>query len=390
MMKTVATILSNISLLLLIYVVYKNNKAISTLNNDAVNINRYIKKGEVNDSYFFKTNKGIMSYLKSREGLQRELNTLKGEVEMNEKVNEEQEIKLKISEDSDKKHSDLIESIKNTYRSDMNHLVNLGYNEIQRHMPNETDKENLNLYRRYLYVYVLEMVKHYNKILPAFDLDKFINLYGSNIALFMSESIYKYKIFNHADDMPSIKLHYSTIAKELKDEKKLNLLMEIYFPRLFTFIEVHDSDELNTDLFKEYVLKETANFKIKSNMLRKLLYNDIPSFLLRCKRQISNENTFKNDIQTNLFLIKLDTCKSLSTFYKTWTEYNVIKSNESSILRETDKTKLLNSLITSNSVLNTIYTEKLVEYNKLVKEKQCTSLSILPVKHKRFFDQTEL
>ena len=173
-MDTVLSLFSTTLLVVLIFVVYKNNRDIDKLNDSAVNINQYIKKGEVNDDHIFKTNTEIMNYLRSRDSMKRELELLKAQVKANEDVNNEQNKRHEKSDRIDKEHNRQISEIQDTYRSDINYLVNLSLTDMRKHFPNESEDENLKKYRELLYFYVLLALKEYASLLPSMPLDKFI------------------------------------------------------------------------------------------------------------------------------------------------------------------------------------------------------------------------
>ena len=145
--SAVLTMISTTLLIILIFVVYKNNRDIDKLNDSAININQYIKKGEVNDEHIFKTNTEIMNYLRSRDGMKQELEILKAKVKANELDNIKQNSRLEKSEMIDKQHNDMISEIKDTYRSDINYLVNLSLTDMRKHFPNESEEDNLKKYR---------------------------------------------------------------------------------------------------------------------------------------------------------------------------------------------------------------------------------------------------
>ena len=108
MSEMLMSIMSTVVMVLLIIVVYHNNNEISKLNNNASNMNQYIKKGEVNDEHIFKSNTNIMNYLKSRDGMKQELEVLKQKVKSNTDKNTEQDNRLAKNDTVDKEQNRLI------------------------------------------------------------------------------------------------------------------------------------------------------------------------------------------------------------------------------------------------------------------------------------------
>ena len=404
MSEMILSIISTVVIVVLIIVVYYNNNEINKLNNDAINMNQYIKKGEVNDEHIFKSNTNIMTYLKSRDSMKQELEVLKQKVKSNTDKNIEQDDRLANNDKVDKEQNRLINHIKDTYRSDMNYLVNLSFTEVQKHFPGVSNDDNLKAFRELLYHYVLLSLKDYSAFLPDYDLDKFINVYGSEVAFILSESIYKYKIYNSYDAFPSITLFKDEIVKELKDPVKLDFLIKTYFPRLFNYIE--SNTELlfyriekstptfvsfaSSDDFVRLLMKDSSIDLNKINpAIRKYLFVDLPTYYTQNLYHNSDQSSYLSEIDEFMIRLDLNSCPTLGIFYNTWKLYNVVKKPNNNLIIETEKTKLFEKLISNNSIFKRIYLEKVEEYNLQVAKMKC-NLPILPTVYKTRYDADEV
>jgi len=404
MSEMLMSIISTVVMVLLIIVVYHNNNEISKLNNNAANMNQYIKKGEVNDEHIFKSNTNIMNYLKSRDGMKQELEVLKQKVKANTDKNTEQDNRLAKNDTVDKEQNRLINHIRDTYRSDMNYLVNLSFTEVQKHFPGVSNDDNLKAFRELLYQYVLLSLKDYSTFLPEYDLDKFINVYGAEVALILSESIYKYKIYNSYDKFPSLSLFKNDIVKELKDPVKLDFLIKTYFPRMFNYIESNTKTlfyriEKSTPAFvsfassDEFVRLLMKDSPIDLNninpAIRKYLFVDLPTYYTQNLYHNSDQSSYVSEIDERMIRITLNTCPQLKVFYDIWKLYNVVKKPNNNLIIETEKTKLFAKLISNNPIFKRIYLEKVEKYNLQVAELNC-NLPTLPTEYKTRYEVEEV
>lgn len=400
------SIVSTIIIILLIIVVYYNNNQIYELNNNAININQYIKKGEVNDEHIFKSNTNIMNYLKSRDSMKQELELLKQKVKSNTDKNIEQDGRLAKNDTVDREQNRLINHIKDTYRSDMNYLVNLSFTEVQKHLPGVSNDDNLKAFRELLYHYVILSLKDYNTFLPDYDLDKFINIYGSEVAVILAKSIYTYKIYNSYDTFPSITLFKTQIVKELKDPVKLDFLIKTYFPRLFNYIESNTQTlfyriEQSTSTFVSFassddfvkLITKDLNKSIDLNKInpaiRKYLFVDLPTYYTYNLYHNSDQSSYLSEIDRRMIQAELDSCAQVKSFYDVWKLYNVVKQSNNNLVIETEKTKLLDKLISNNSIFKRIYLDKVDKYNLKVAELKC-NLPILPTEYKTRYNAEEV
>lgn len=404
MSEMLMSIMSTVVMVLLIIVVYHNNNEISKLNNNAANMNQYIKKGEVNDEHIFKSNTNIMNYLKSRDGMKQELEVLKQKVKANTDKNTEQDNRLAKNDTVDKEQNRLINHIRDTYRSDMNYLVNLSFTEVQKHFPGVSNDDNLKAFRELLYQYVLLSLKDYSTFLPEYDLDKFINVYGAEVAFILSESIYKYKIYNSYDKFPSLSLFKNDIVKELKDPVKLDFLIKTYFPRLFNYIESNTETLFyriekstptfvsfaSSDEFVRLLMKDSSiDLNNINPAIRKYLFVDLPTYYTQNLYHNSDQSSYVSEIDEYMIRITLNTCPQVKIFYDIWKLYNVVKKPNNNLIIETEKTKLFAKLISNNSIFKRIYLEKVEEYNLQVAKLKC-NLPILPTEYKTRYEVEEV
>ena len=411
-MDTVLSLFSTTLLVVLIFVVYKNNRDIDKLNDSAVNINQYIKKGEVNDDHIFKTNTEIMNYLRSRDSMKRELELLKAQVKANEDVNNEQNKRHDKSDRIDKEHNRQISEIQDTYRSDINYLVNLSLTDMRKHFPNESEDENLKKYRELLYFYVLLALKEYDSLLPSMPLDKFINIYGNDAAYVLAESIYTFKVYNTTDGYPSTLLIRDEVKKSLKDSVKLNFLVRTYFPRMFTYIETNREslfeklDEISKsrnktyeglftsspeDPFWKFVMKEAKVDASKLNArVKTYLFDELPTYYTRSLYFNSDQNAYTKELEDNMVTLPLKSCSSLGTFYDSWKSFNVVKKQGIAMVPETEKTKLLKTMINTNKIFKGIYMRRVEQYNAILSKMPKCDLPVLPVEHRVFYDAKDL
>ncbi len=410
-MDTVLSLFSTTLLVVLIFVVYKNNRDIDKLNDSAVNINQYIKRGEVNDDHIFKTNTEIMNYLRSRDSMKQELELLKAKVRSNEEVNIEQNKRLEKSDRIDKEHNRQISEIQDTYRSDINYLVNLSLTDMRKHFPNESEDENLKKYRELLYFYVLLSLKEYNSLL-SMPLDEFINMYGNDVAYVLAESIYTFKVYNTTDGFPSTLLIRDEIKKILKDSVKLNFLVRTYFPRMFTYIETNREslfeklDEISKsrgksfegfftsspeDPFWKFVMQESKVDVSKLNAKVKMyLFDELPTFYTRSLYFNADQNAYIKELEDNMVTMPLKSCSSLEEFYKSWSSFNVVKKPGIAMVPETEKTKLLKNMINTNKIFKGIYMRRVEQYNNILAKLPKCDLPVLPVEHRVFYDSKDL
>ena len=411
-MDTVLSLFSTTLLVVLIFVVYKNNRDIDKLNDSAVNINQYIKKGEVNDDHIFKTNTDIMNYLRSRDSMKQELELLKAQVKANEVENIEQNKRLEKSDRIDREHNRIIAEIRDTYRSDINYLVNLSLTDMRKHFPNESEDDNLKKYRELLYFYVLLALKEYKSVLPNLPLDKFIEMYGNDVAYVLAESIYTFKVYNTSDGFPTMLLINDEIKKNLKDSVKLNFLIRTYFPRLFTYIETNRGDLFKKldkiskstnksyeslftsspeDPFWKFVMKESRLDVSKLNAKVKVyLFDELPTYYARSLYFNSDQNSHINELEDNIVTLPLKSCSSLQTFYKSWKSFNVVKKEGIALVPETEKTQLLKNMISTNKIFKGIYMRRVEQYNAMLSKLPKCDLPTLPIEHRVFYDANDL
>lgn len=407
-MSEILSIVSTIIMILLIMVVYYNNYQIQELNNNAININQYIKKGEVNDDHIFKSNTNIVNYLKSRENMKQELELLKQTVKSNTDKNIEQDGKFVKNDAVDREQNRLINLIKDTYRSDMNYLVNLSFTEVQKHVPGISTDENLRMFRELLYKYVLLSLKDYNTILPQYKLDRFINNYGSDVAVILAESIYTYKIYNSLDKFPSITSIKDAIVGELTNEVKLNFLIKTYFPRMFNYIKTNSESGkklfesiersipifvsiASSDDFVQHIMTGSSIDlnKIDTN-IKNFLFKTLPNYYTRNLYHNSYESSYVSEIDNNIILSTLNDCNTLRIFYDTWKLYNIVKPPDNTLFNHTQKTKLLKEMIDNNSIFKRIYIDKIKDYNTKKNALGNCNLPNLPITYKETYGTDEV
>ena len=393
-----------VMLVIMIFVVYRNNRDIKKLNDNAININEYIKKSEVNDEYIFKNNSNIMNYLKARDGMKQEIEVLKQKLRQNTEIDSEQNTKLEAAERVNKAQNKTINDIKDSYRSDINYLVNLSFKEVNKHLPNESKEENLQKYREMLYLYVLEAFKIYENLLPNISLDKFLTLYSNEVSYSLAESIYTFKIYNNADSFPSLLSKQDKIQKEFKDEKKLRFIIETYFPRMFTYIEnnsetIFEKIENGEKIFNTSVNSDIRKFIIKDvgieftkidRDLTYILFVAIPTFYANSLYLSLTGNSYINELESSIILAELRSCEDVENFYKSWKSYNVVKKENMNVINETEKSKLLKQLIESNKIFETIYINKIKSYNIFLGRLENCNSPKLPEEYKEFYDENIL
>lgn len=405
MSEMIMSITTTVILIILIIVVYYNNNEINKLNDSAININQYIKKGEVNDDHIFKSNTNIINYLRSRDSMKQELELLKQKVNANTSKNIEQDNKLAQKTKVDNEQNRKINEIRDTYRSDMNYLVNLSFTEVQKHFPGVSNEDNLKMFRELLYKYVLLSLKDYNTFLPDYELDKFINVYGTEVSFILSESIYKYKIYNSFDEFPSTNLFKKDVVTQLKNPINLDFVIKTYFPRMFNYIEsntpllfrriensstLFSSFAIDDDFVKLMLRDSTIDITKINPLIRKYLFIDLPTYYTKSLYYNSDQTSYLKEIEDNIVQISLNACPLLKIFYDTWKLYNVVKKSDSNLIIETEKTKLLGKLISNNSIFETIYLEKVEQYNKELEKNTTCNLPFLPTVYKAVYEASEV
>lgn len=405
MSEMIMSITSTVILIILIIVVYYNNNEINKLNDSAININQYIKKGEVNDDHIFKSNSNIINYLRSRDSMKQELELLKQKVKTNTEKNIEQDNKLAQKTKVDDEQNRKINMIRDTYRSDMNYLVNLSFTEVQKHFPGVSNDENLKMFRELLYKYVLLSLRDYNNFLPDYELDKFINVFGTEVSFILSESIYKYKIYNSFDKFPSANLFIKAAVEELKNPIKLDFFIKTYFPRMFNYIEsnttilfrrIKNSSTLYTSIDREAefvkAMMNDTNIDISTidPLIRKYLFIDLPDYYTRSLYYNSDQTSYLKEIEDNIIQISLKACSLLKIFYDTWKLYNVVKKSGSNLIIQTEKTKLFSKLINNNPIFETIYIDKVNDYNKELETMTDCDLPFLPTEYKAVYEEADI
>lgn len=404
-----------VMLLVIIVFVYLNNRDIKRLTLSATNVNQYILKGEANDNYMFKSNTGIVNYLKARDSMKQELELLKQTVKNNNMHDIEQDKRLERSEQTDKSHNLQIEAILENNRSDLNYLVNLSFTEVNKHMPNKSDEENLKNLREIIFSYVLICLKDFDKLLPDYKLDTFIGSYGTDLSIIIAQSIYVYKIYNNFDEFPSILLMKDKLIKGLKSPVYLDFIMKTYFPRMFSYIDSNANDKLfpklerlqkqpgkgylftlsEDDPFKTYIMKDiTLDLKAIDSQLLAFMFVTLPTYYTRALYYNSDSSSYMKELEENIILITLDNCYALSIFYTTWKKYNPVKKVDSNLVPDTEKSKTLKRLIDGNSIFKKIYQDKIVKYNNVrrsfSKDSNCKGLPILPEYFKQFYNTDEI
>lgn len=400
-MDNTLLLITSTVLTMLIYAVYRNNVEISKLNDNAKNINQYIKTGSTNDDFIFKQNDDIIKYLRSRDEMKSDLEKLKQDVKRNTQSNLKQNERLQKSDQINIEQNRMIQEIRDTYRSDMNHLVELSFSEVNKHFPNESNEENLKKYRELLYFYVFEMFAAYDTILPDRNLDEFLNDYGKDLSYIIAESIYQYEIFNLADSYPSHLLIQDEVINLLKDDKNLDFFIQTYFPRMFSYIDNNKRElfykieqtenaavtrplftaEDDSDFIK-YVTKDVdVEFGKLKLGIKNYLFVTLPTFYTKALFMNTGTNAYVRELDAMLSM-SLDSCMSLERFFTVWKSFNLIKKATHNIVPETDKTKLLKNLIVTNLVFKRIYEEKLVEYNTVLSKLPKCDLPQIPAEYR--------
>lgn len=399
-------------LVILIFAVYHNNQDIRKLSNSAKSANQVLEKSEVNDNYFFKSNNQIMNYLKARDGMKRDLEQLKKEVKDNTEKNQLQDQRLERSEQIDEEHNRLIEEIKNTYRSDVNYLVNLSLTETQKHFPGDNNEENLKKFRELLYFYVLEMFMSYNGLFPDKEMDEFLEEHASDVSFILAESIYEYRIYNYSEGFPSTALLSKQIQKELKDDNKATFFIKTYLPRMFSYIKSNKkrlfyefegiqsatvqttrklfSNDLNSD-YAKFVLKDSG---IDVDTIDKSVLNyvlvKLPEYFTKSLYYTSTNNQYIQELESKLISMPLDSCIGLQEFYKSWSNFNIIKKENLNLIPDSEKRKLLRDLMKSNPIFKNIFEERLQKYNDELHKLPDCMLPKLPTTYKEFYDESEI
>lgn len=322
--------------------------------------------------------------------MKKELDNLKREVAENSKINSEQ------IEEIDEINKNL-RNIKDTYRSDINFLVNLGLTEVRKHLPAESKDDNLQRFRELLYYHVLLGLKDYEKLV-SMPLDRFINIYGKDLSFILAESIYTFKVYNSSEGYPSIFGMFDKIKAALENTKHMQFLLKTYFPRLFTFIETN-REELFEQIrskkhnifsdktFEKYILRESAvDLSDIDSMIHDYLFSKLPTFYATSLFYNFNQNSYVTELEQNLISLPLDSCKSLQTFNKTWRSFNVVKNPDVTIIVETEKTRMLRELISNNKIFKGIYQSSVERYNAALPTFPRCDIGILPVEYKALYD----
>lgn len=399
-------------LVILIFAVYHNNQDIRKLSNSAKSANQVLEKSEVNDNYFFKSNNQIMNYLKARDGMKRDLEQLKKQVKDNTEKNQLQDQRLERSEQIDEEHNRLIEEIKNTYRSDVNYLVNLSLTETQKHFPGDNNEENLKKFRELLYYYVLEIFMSYGDYFPDKDLVEFLEEYSSDISFILAESIYEYRIYNYSEAFPSTSLIKKQIQKELSDEDKATFFIQTYMPRMFSYIKSNKrrlfyefegiqtsavkttrklfSNDPNSD-YAKYVLKDSGiNIETVDKAVLQYVLVKLPEYFTKSLYYTSTNNHYIQELESKLISIPLDSCLGLQDFYNSWTNFNIIKKENLNLIPDSEKRKLLRDLMKSNPIFKNIFEQRLKKYNDELHKLPDCMLPKLPTTYKEFYDESEI
>lgn len=398
-------------LVVLLFAVYHNNRDIRKLSVSAKSANQVLEKSEVNDTYFFKSNNDIMNYLKSRDGMKKDLDLLKLDVKKNQAVNIAQDKRLEKSDMADKEHDRLIQEIKATYRSDINYLVTLSLTDAQKHFPDKDDQENLKTFRELLYVYVLEFFKKYESMFPGMKLDDFLEEYSTDVSYILAEVIYEFKVYNNSDNFPTLLLTSKQLQKELKDDAKLSFIMKTYFPRMISYIKnnqkqlfeefekINSSGHSTKKLFSSNVEGEFAKhvFKdsgIKTDSIDRQVINylivHIPEYLTRSFYFGTTNNQYVKELEKEIIFEPLYSCRGLGKFYDSWKTFNNVKKEGINMIPDTEKRKLLRDLVTNNSIFKKIYEERLKRYNEELKSHPTCKLPTLPATYRKFYDESEL
>ena len=406
--ENILLLVSTPILVILIIFVYINNRNIHELTQSSTNVNQYILKGEANDNHMFNSSTNIVKYLKARDYMKADLEVLKQKIRDNEALDIKQNKRLKDVENINKAQNDQIEFIKTTYRSDIKHIVERSLVEVNRHLPNQSDGENLRMFRELLFKHVLMIFKEYNELIPNYDLKTFINVYGEDLAFIIAQSIYKYKIYNIYDNFPIFIALTNEIANELKDPLKRDFIMRTYFSRMFNYIEVnkdalfaqhkimlegspgHLFSNSQTDPFAIHIKQDTGiDFTTINRNLYNYLFVLLPTYYTKALYYNSDNNVYLKDLEDKIILLALANCDQLREFHTTWLSYNSVKTTDAEILIETEKTKLLKKLIDSNSIFKKIYEDQLkkynIELNILKKNLKCDNLPILPEKYRYYY-----
>jgi len=414
-MDEMMALFSTVILIVLIVFVYLNNRDIQKLTQSANNVSQYILKGEANDNYMFHSNTNIVKYLKARDSMKEELALLKQQVKLNDERDIKQDKRLEKSEAVDQIHNEKIKEILNNNRSDLNYLVNLSFTEVNKHMPNKSDEENLNSFRELLFSYVLLILKDFNTILPGYDLDTFINTYGTDMSFIIAESIYTYRIYNNFDEYPSVLLIKDKLVATLKNDKHLDFVLKTYFPRMLSYIDSNAQTTLfpqlerlnkgsNGELFPisrtapfvTHIMKDIVDFKLDDidQQLYTYMFVLLPTYYTKSLYYNSDTNSYVKELEENLIMVSLNSCYALQMFYTTWTRYNPVKAADTNLVPETDKSKTLKKMIEGNSIFKTIYLDKIVKYNdaiiKMATDPLCANLPMLPEAFKEFYNTDEI
>jgi hypothetical protein len=404
-----AGILITMSLLILIAFIFKNNLDIRKLNDASHNINQYIKKSETNDNFMFKSNSSIVSYLRDRDGMKSEIEVLKKALNENKAHDDAQDIRLNNSELTDEAHESKLNVIKQTFRSDLNYLVNLSVIEVNKHLPNDTDANNLKILREIIVLNVFMSIKEFDKVIGTIlTLDDFIDIYGVDLSFIISESIYTYKIYNNVDNSLNVtddlKQAFNNSFKEKADF--LAYFIRTYFQRLFNYIENNKIElfrnlenlTVNNTLFnigdsplRTYLIdgSKDINFRTElTNEIQSFLFNELPTFYIKSLYNTSIDAPYLQELEMMLFN-NLDTCANLTSFYLSWQNFNSIgPTSVNSIRRRT-----LKHIIETNPIFKIIYVNTIKKYNDNRRNLSCAvsaTLSQLPEEYKDRYESNEI
>ena len=367
---TLVVIILGLSLIIIgmIYYIYKNNKKLKDMDVIANNLGDLTDVSKDNDDYILKMNSKIVGYLKSREHISGEIDSLKHTLKQNRITDNTHSEKITILEKKVLTNSEELNTLNNLYKSQLELLSTLGLDEIYRISNQNENIEDVNHFREILDNTVMLFIGNFSNYVDG-DINTFVNKYKEELSFIFAKVIYDYEIYNTYDEIPNLLLYKDDMKTTMKNSSFVDFLMKTYFLRMFEFIESNNMSILTIDSMNAYIFTNTNIIDtLNSNKMTELFTIIIPNLFIKSKNLADQKLPYMADVN-KLFLNSLNNCDDILGFYNLWSTFTSDPKNV--------KGQTLHKLLENNKLFKTIYLDKIKQYNKQVLEYKC-EISAIP------------
>ena len=360
----------------------ENNKKLKDLHTVSSDIGDLSSQSNTNDDYILEMNAKIVKYLKSKHHLETKVKKLNQKISDHEETNAIQQEEIDTLKEDQVKNELSIENIENLYKEQLELLSTLGIDEIYRISRNRENIEDIDEFKKIINKSMTLFLEKYSMYLDM-NINTFITKYKTEFTTILAVSIYDYEIYNSYDETPDLILYTAHIKSDLKKQKILDFVMKVYFPRLFEYIDEHESDLFDkiegskfSSMFNSSRISDFTSFVLLNvddvkyddfhDKMKEVLFVMIPLMYTKAYHLSKQRHPYMYDVN-NLIMNSLNNCEEAQLFYDLWLSFNPSSSNI--------KSKVLSKLLMNNTIFSGIYLDKIKAYNKIVSDNKCKTFN---------------